>query len=138
MSRKIATVMLVMLFSVSGVAALTQITGQVFDSSGNPIVGATVTSSCNLNPGGPTSTGAGGYYSISYSESACGLGDTATVTATYNGKSGEASGVVGDAIVVRLAYIPIGLEIPEFATIAIPGLIALGGYITFRRKRRAN
>jgi hypothetical protein len=115
------------LFALASVSAVAvdprYVVGTVYDSSNNPISGASVTADCNGDARGASTDSEGDYW-IDYSDSTmCDEGDTVEVEATVGSATAEGSGTMKDFAVVKLAIVDV--FIPEFTTIA--ALAALGG-----------
>lgn len=128
-------VLLISMVLSTGIAvADTYVNGQVVDSNGNPIEGAGVYATCNGVTQDPVLTNDQGNYGFDFT-GVCAAGDIVNVTATYNGNTGSSSGPVEDFIVVQVATVNVTIETPEFTAVGIPALMAIGGYLTTRRRK---
>lgn len=113
--------------------------GLVSGSDNNPLVGADIQVDCNSVIKNTTSN-ASGFYSVQYANEGCDDGDTATVTATKDGQTGIADGVLQDEgtigflnLDVAVIHVPV---VPEFGLITggIALLTSAGSYYVFKRR----
>jgi hypothetical protein len=124
------------LLLASPVAAITVVNGQVTDESG-PVEGASVVATCAGETVSGTTDKDGKYYLTYPDDTSCVDGETVTVEASKDGKSGSGEGtVVGLTATIDIALVNISIGVPEFTTVAIPAILTLGGYLATRRRRR--
>ena len=138
----IGSLLLIMVFSSTGVIAglvpggvPVYVTGKVLDQDNNGLSCAEVNATCNGTTKGPIYTQVDGSYTFDFTDTTCGVGDTAYVDASYGGQTGSDSGIVYPWGFAHVAVVIITLSIPEFATAAIPVVLALCSYLVIRRKR---
>ena len=132
------------ILSVGVVSAETWVTGTVSQSLPGqappyqPLAGATVTAECSGCTAGPTTSAIDGSYAInltSCESSSCGVGSQVNVTATKGSAVGSNSGVVDDMGTIDVALVCVLVEVPEFATIAIPAIAVLGLFLFFNKRK---
>ncbi|GIU70295.1 MAG: hypothetical protein KatS3mg002_1531 [Candidatus Woesearchaeota archaeon] len=120
----------------------TVVTGTVYDSSMNPVSGASVTVVCEHNGTNSTqytsSIMDGTYIAQFYNSPTieCGYGDQVWVSAEYNSMTGTATGYTCD--VESQCPIPVALvdvQIPEFGVVAA-GLALIGAIAIFAIRRK--
>lgn len=108
-----------------------------------PVDGASVTVTCNGHVQMTTSDSNGGY-SAEFASSDCGYGDDVSVSATYDGLSGESSSVTWYTensqigcleMIIDVACVDVPL-VPEFGLVIglTTALGALGAFFLVRRK----
>ena len=133
----LATVGIVVILPVSAFAegvGVSDIAGTITEG-GSPVSGASVTVVCDGNTLTSGTTVAGAYF-VSFPNSECPTGDTASVTATKDGASGSNSGTVnGLTTDISLAIVNVSI-VPELGAITGGAAAVLGGaaFMVVRRK----
>ncbi|MEM4710894.1 MAG: hypothetical protein QXL18_03040 [Candidatus Woesearchaeota archaeon] len=120
----------------------TVVTGTVYDSSSNPVVGASVTVVCEhsgVNSTQYTTSVVGGTYIaqfFNYPTVECDYGDQVWVTATYNDLTGSATGnACSEETNCPIPVALVDVTIPEFGVIAA-GLALIGAIAIFAIRRK--
>jgi len=134
----------VMLAAMTGIAAAAgvYVHGQVVDSNNVGVADAEVNvyqSADHTNNIGTTTSNDDGTYGVDISDSGLGSGDTVYVTASkVDVGSGDDSGTITEYGWANVAVVIVKIDIPEFATLAIPmGIAILSGlFFLNHRKRR--
>ena len=128
---------------LSGIVAANElmpvyVVGKVTDVNNNTITGAHVIAVCEgfVLDG---HTNELGDYVLDFTHTPCGLGSTVDVEVSYNEQTEIGSGTVGFwpmpgiAVAIINVVLPV-ISVPEFATAAIPVILALCSYLVIRRK----
>ncbi|MFW5703912.1 MAG: hypothetical protein ACOCXQ_03675 [Patescibacteria group bacterium] len=117
---------------------ITFIDGIIYDEGGNFIADADVYVQCGtfsiVVNSGPT-----GHYATAADQLDCNNGDTVTVTATKDGRTGSNSDTValsGDAF-IDVAIVDVVIQIPEFGLVTGgAALLSSAGSLAFLRRRK--
>ena len=134
------SVAIVMPLSASAATAGTSYIAGTVTKNGNPVVGATVTVTCNGHSRTSPPTTVAGDYFVQFGSNDCPAGDVAHVTATKGSTSGSNSGTVNnltsEPTTINLAIVDVSI-VPEFGALAGGGaaLLAGGAFMIVRRKQ---
>ncbi|HIH32500.1 TPA: hypothetical protein HA235_07385 [Candidatus Woesearchaeota archaeon] len=136
----IALSFLIVGFASAGVDVPVLVAGHVYDSDADPIQGASVTVNCEHNGVNYTqytlSLLDGSYQVVYFDNDECWVGDTAFVSAEYNGNTGSGTGPVcwdGEQCPIPIAIVDI--TIPELTMLGAMIVVLAGvGIIAYKRK----
>lgn len=121
------------------VIAQTWVSGTVYNSSHVPVSGGSITVHCG-SATQVASIGADGNYGVSFSQTDCKAGDTASATASTSDGSGSNAATVENTTVngpiVDLDVAVVDITVPEFGMIGgmVTMLGAAGSYLYMRAK----